>query len=101
MLRLFVEHPASAGETYGQHWRFASLTGIRLIGAGCACFIHGTLPFLFTTTGSRTIRKLAEKLDKRAASSDLVETPAKTAAKTTFFNHTRKLFSDRRSHVLF
>jgi hypothetical protein len=101
VLRLFVEHPASVGETYGQHWRFASLTGITLIGAGCACLIHGTLPFLFTTTGSRTIRKLAEKVGKRAASPDLVETPAITPAKTTFFSRRRKSFSDLRSRVPF
>jgi|SRR5579859_7637899 len=62
MLRLFTAHPASVGETYGQHWLFASRTGLTLIGAGCACLVHGVLPFLFVTTGSRTIRGLAARL---------------------------------------
>jgi hypothetical protein len=62
MLRLFTEHPTSVGETYGEHFRFASRTGVTLIVAGCACVIHGLLPFLFVTTGSRTIRNLAARL---------------------------------------
>jgi hypothetical protein len=62
MFKLFTTHPASVGETYGEHWRFASSTGMTLIGAGCACLVHGLLPFLFVTTGSRTIRTLAARL---------------------------------------
>jgi len=62
MLRLFTEHPASVGETYGEHFRFASRTGVTLIIAGSACVIHALLPFLFVTTDSRTIRSLAARL---------------------------------------
>lgn len=62
MLRLFTEHPASVGESYFQHLRFASRTGTTMLIGGCACFVHGLMPFLCTTTGSRTIRALAARL---------------------------------------
>ncbi len=55
---LFTDHPASVGETYGQHLRFAVAVGLRMLGGGVACVIHGVFPFLFTTTGSRTISHL-------------------------------------------
>ena len=54
----FTEHPASVGETYGEHlvsaWSFA---GRMAVGAG-ACFLHGLLPFLCLRTGSGIIREL-------------------------------------------
>ncbi|HLZ67871.1 MAG TPA: DUF6356 family protein [Aliidongia sp.] len=62
MLRLFTEHPASVGESYFEHLRFASRTGLTMVIGGCACFVHGLMPFLCTTTGSRTIRALAARL---------------------------------------
>jgi hypothetical protein len=62
LLRLFTEHPASVGESYAQHGAFAAAFGLRLILAGCACLVHGALPFLFTTTGSRTVTRLHEQL---------------------------------------
>lgn len=62
MLRLFTEHPASVGESYFEHLRFASRTGLTMLIGGGACIVHGLLPFLCTTTGSRTIRALAARL---------------------------------------
>ncbi len=62
MLRLFTEHPASVGESYFQHLRFAARTGTTMLIGGAACFVHGLMPFLCTTTGSRTIRALAARL---------------------------------------
>ena len=54
----FTEHPASVGETYGEHmgsaWGFAA----RMAAGAVACFIHGLLPFLFTRTGSGIINEL-------------------------------------------
>ena len=56
--RLFNEHPASVGESYGEHLLRASwFAGKMLMGAG-ACFIHALLPFLFVKTGSETIQQL-------------------------------------------
>ena len=56
--RAFIEHPASVGETYGQHLAHASGFGLRMILGGIACMIHGLLPFLFVKTGSRQIESL-------------------------------------------
>jgi hypothetical protein len=56
--RLFSEHPASVGESYGEHLLRASwFAGKMLVGAG-ACFIHALLPFLCIRTGSETIQQL-------------------------------------------
>ena len=58
----FTEHPASVGETYGEHmvsaWGFAA----RMALGACACFVHGIFPFLFLTTGSGTIRELYARM---------------------------------------
>jgi hypothetical protein len=59
---LFSEHPASVGETYGQHMRVAFSFAGPLVVAGLACFVHGLFPFLFTTTGSRTVATLHERM---------------------------------------
>ena len=56
--KLFTEHPASVGETYGEHLVMASGFGVRMILGGIACLIHGLLPFLFVKTGSRQIGAL-------------------------------------------
>lgn len=53
-----TEHPAAVGESYLEHMGMASRFGGRLLLASLACFVHGLLPFLFTTTGSSTIRAL-------------------------------------------
>lgn len=59
---LFTDHPASVGESYGEHMRTAlSFAGPMLI-AGLACAVHGLLPFLFCSTGSRTIARLHERM---------------------------------------
>ena len=50
-----------------------------LIGAGLACLVHGLLPFLFVTTGSRIVRGLAAKfsgVQPRQAARRLVFHPA-------------------------
>jgi hypothetical protein len=62
MIRLFTDHPRSVGETYGEHLCFASAFGARMMKGGLACFLHGFLPFLFTTTGSRTVLGLHEQM---------------------------------------
>lgn len=61
-MSLFTDHPASVGETYVQHMGSASFFGSRMILAGLACMLHGLLPFLFTSTGRRTIEMLHERM---------------------------------------
>jgi hypothetical protein len=63
MLRsLFRAHPASVGETYFEHLKSALGFGFGMIGGGMACLVHALLPFLFTSTGSRTITRLHQRM---------------------------------------
>ncbi len=57
-LRPFTSHPASLGESYGEHFAMASGFGLRMILGGIACLIHGFLPFLFVRTGSVQVSAL-------------------------------------------
>src|SRR5260370_13957953 len=56
----FTEHPASVGETYGEHFRSACKFAASMISGGVACFVHAVCPFVFVTTGSSTVRHLYE-----------------------------------------
>ncbi|MFH6784106.1 MULTISPECIES: DUF6356 family protein [Methylobacterium] len=58
----FSEHPASVGETYFEHMGVATGFGLRMIAGGLACLVHGLLPFAFTSTGSRTVLKLHDRM---------------------------------------
>jgi Family of unknown function (DUF6356) len=49
----FTAHPASVGETYWQHLRFALRFGARMTAGGLAALMHAFLPFVFTTTAGR------------------------------------------------
>ncbi|HEY7902538.1 MAG TPA: DUF6356 family protein [Casimicrobiaceae bacterium] len=53
MANPFTAHPASVGETYGEHLRFALRFGLRMTGGGLAAIVHAFLPFLFVTTAGR------------------------------------------------
>ncbi len=56
--RLFTEHPASVGESYGAHLLRATWFGTRMILAGGACLVHAVFPFLFVKSGSQAITEL-------------------------------------------
>lgn len=60
--RLFLQHPRSIGETYLEHQKAAWSIAFALLGSGFACLIHGVVPGLFRTTGSRTIARLHERI---------------------------------------
>jgi hypothetical protein len=60
--RVFTEHPASVGESYGEHLFRAVYFGSRMVFAGIACVVHGVLPFLFVRTGSRAIADLNDRM---------------------------------------
>ena len=61
----FTDHPRSVGESYGKHLGVATSFGVTMILGGLASVIHGLCPWLFPTTGSRTIRKLYNRLTGR------------------------------------
>jgi hypothetical protein len=74
--RLLTEHPASVGETYFEHLGFASRFGGTMILGGLACVVHGVLPFLCTTSGSRRVRALHDKLQRDPGRRRPVTAPA-------------------------
>jgi Family of unknown function (DUF6356) len=61
-MRAFTEHPASVGESYGEHMGRAACFGTRMVFAGLACLVHAVLPFLFVRTGSRAIAELNDRM---------------------------------------
>ena len=60
--KLFTEHPASVGETYGEHMVMAGSFALRLFLASLACLVHALLPFLFEKTGSCMIDDLHDRM---------------------------------------
>ena len=64
-MKLFTAHPHSVDETYGEHFGVATKFGFALIGAGFASVLHGVFPWMFQTTGSRTVKKLYHQLTGR------------------------------------
>lgn len=63
----FTRHPASVGESYFAHMGSAFGFGLRMLGAGLACLIHGILPFLFVKTGSTMVATLHRQMTVRPA----------------------------------
>ena len=60
--RLFLDHPATMDETYGEHLAIAASFASGLFAASVACAIHALVPGLFVTTGSRAIADLNARL---------------------------------------
>jgi len=56
--RLFTEHPASVGESYGEHMAMAGSFALHMFLGSLACLLHALLPFLFVKTGSSIIQDL-------------------------------------------
>ena len=59
---LFKDHPRSVGETYLEHQRHAFAFGGTMVLAGIACIVHGLIPAIFLTTGSRAVARLNERM---------------------------------------
>jgi Family of unknown function (DUF6356) len=62
ILAAFADHPASVGETYWQHARHSAQFGIAMLRGAVAAFIHALVPALCTTTGSRIISRLHDRM---------------------------------------
>jgi hypothetical protein len=60
--RMFLDHPASLGETYFEHQNYAFSFAAALFCGAVACFVHGLIPAAFKTTGSRTVVRLHERM---------------------------------------
>jgi hypothetical protein len=78
----FTAHPASVGETYGEHFLMASWFARQLFLAALACSVHAVLPFLFEKTASGILRRLHERMvvsRSRAAETATAGGPAAAA----------------------
>ncbi len=60
--RKFTGHPASVGETYGQHLVTATGFSATLFRGAICCAIHALLPFAFEKTGSEIIGELHDRM---------------------------------------
>jgi uncharacterized protein DUF6356 len=72
----FTAHPREVGETYFEHGLFACRYGAKMALGGIAAFLHGLMPFLFETTGSRITRELNATLEESRARAAALRDPA-------------------------
>ena len=70
MIKLFTSHPKSIGETYFQHFVFASKFALQMLIGGIACFLHAVFPFLFASTGSNYLFKMMHEFVARMPAND-------------------------------
>ena len=63
--RVFLSHPASVDETYGEHARFAAGFSLRLFAAAGAAAVHAVIPCLFEKTASRIVADLYARTHNR------------------------------------
>jgi hypothetical protein len=60
--RLFIAHPRSAGQGYFAHLWFAWRFGAHMLRGALAAFGHGLLPCTLTSSASRIVRELQDRL---------------------------------------
>ena len=65
--QIFLTHPASVDETYGQHAKFASGFALKLFAAGGAAAVHAVIPCLFEKTASKILAQLYERTHNRGS----------------------------------
>ena len=63
--RVFLNHPESVDETYGEHARFAAGFSLRLFAAAGAAAVHAVIPCLFEKTASRMVADLYARTHNR------------------------------------
>ena len=65
--QIFLSHPQSVDETYGQHARFAGGFALKLFAAAGAAAVHAVIPCLFEKTASRMIAEMYERTHNRSS----------------------------------
>ena len=63
--RLFLSHPRSIGESYGEHAVTAFAFGWAMFWGGLACIVHSIVPALFMRTASDTVKRLYAQMKAR------------------------------------
>ena len=64
----FTDHPASVGQTYFEHFKFAINVSKSLLKAFSACLIHAVYPPFHRNTASATIAELHNRIAQRKLS---------------------------------
>ena len=62
---LFIAHPKNMGQSYFQHMLMAMSFVVQLLFTALVLFVHALLPFLFKSTASNKILKLANVMKSR------------------------------------
>lgn len=62
LTRKFTEHPATVGESYGEHFVSAMGFSLAMLRAAFCCAVHAVFPFLFERTGSECITGLHDRM---------------------------------------
>ena len=62
LTKKFTEHPATVGETYGQHFASSMGFSLALLRAAFFCAVHAILPWVFEKTGSTCITELHSRM---------------------------------------
>ena len=60
-----MKHLDEVGETYSEHFLFASRVGLLMIFGGLAAFVHAICPWWFARTGSNAIQTINAMLENR------------------------------------
>ncbi len=63
--KLFLDHPRSVEESYGEHALFAFSFALKLFVASLAALVHAILPFAFEKTASKMIAQLYDRTQNR------------------------------------
>ncbi len=65
--RVFLDHPHSVDESYGEHLLFATRFSLTLLAAAGAAMVHALIPCLFEKTASRIVARLYDRTKNRGA----------------------------------
>ena len=62
---LFLSHPQSLGESYGEHAATAARFGWTMVVGGAACLVHALVPAWFSHTASDRVKALYAQMKAR------------------------------------
>ena len=60
--RLFLDHPATVGESYTEHFGVAGRFGMTMMKGGLGALVHAFIPALCKTRGSDTVAELHRQM---------------------------------------
>jgi len=60
--RLFLDHPATVGESYVEHFGVAGRFGMTMIKGGLGALVHAFVPALCKTRGSDMVAELHRQM---------------------------------------